>query len=185
MDTSDYILLSELNDFIFCPRSIYWHHIYGKYEKSTHEWEEQRIGTIAHAAIDKQKYSSSKHILQWIPIISHEFWIQWKIDTYNAKTGILTERKYKISKIYKWYEWQLYGQYFCMTEMGYVVTGLKLYSYSDNKSYQISLPNNQERELFQKMIQKFKTYSLKKSFVPNPKKCEKCVYRNLCDLSIF
>ena len=86
MDTSDYILLSELNDFIFCPRSIYWHHIYGN---------------IAHKSIDSAKYSSRKNILQGIAIISHEFGIQGKIDLYDARTGILTERKRKINKVYR------------------------------------------------------------------------------------
>lgn len=64
MDSSDYILLSELNDFIFCPRSIYWHHIYGKYEKSLYQTTFQTRGTHIHDRVDKAKYSSRKHILQ-------------------------------------------------------------------------------------------------------------------------
>lgn len=183
MDTSDYLLLSELNDFIFCPRSIFFHHIYGKMEQKTYHEKEQIIGSQSHEAVDKGKYSSRKNILQWLPVISHEFWIQWKIDIYNTKTWSLIERKHKIKKIYRGYEWQLYGQYFCLTEMWYVVTSLKLYSYSDNKSYPIPLPNHEIKEKFRKMIHKFKNFSLDTDFAINPKKCERCIYRHLCDKS--
>lgn len=64
MDTSDYLLLSELNDFIFCPRSIFFHHIYGKMERKTYHEKEQIIGSQSHEAVDKGKYSSRKNILQ-------------------------------------------------------------------------------------------------------------------------
>lgn len=183
MDSSDYILLSELNDFIFCPRSIYWHHIYGKYEKSLYQTTFQTRGSHIHDRVDKAKYSSRKDILQGIPVVSHKYGIIGKIDSYNAKTGILTERKKKISKIFKWYEWQLYGQYFCLTEMWYVVTGLQIYSYDDNKNYKIPLPNSEEEKNFQKILESFKNFSLEKNFQKNPEKCKNCIYKNLCDIS--
>jgi hypothetical protein len=61
----------------------------------------QTLGSIAHKSIDSAKYSSRKNILQGIAIISHEFGIQGKIDLYDARTGILTERKRKINKVYR------------------------------------------------------------------------------------
>lgn len=181
MDTADYLLLSELNDFIFCPRSIFYHHIYGRFENKIYHETDQIRGSQVHESVDKAKYSTSKHILQGIPIISHEFGIQGKIDIYNTKTGILTERKRHIKKIYRGYEWQLYGQYFCLTEMGYVVTGLEFYSFVDNKKYKIPLPSTDDREKFGKMIEKFKNFSLNSDFVINPNKCARCIYKNLCD----
>ena len=184
MDTPDYILLSELNDFIFCPRSIYWHHIYGRYDKSLYHTTDQTLGTLAHRAIDQKKYSSRKTILQGIPIISHEYGIQGKIDLYDTKTGILTERKRLVKKIYKGYEWQLYGQYFCLSEMGYIVTGLKIHSIADNKSYPIALPNYQEERDFRAMIERFRQYRLDGRFTPNPSKCQRCIYSTLCDKSL-
>lgn len=183
MDTSDYILLSELNDFIFCPRSIYWHHIYWKYDKTLYQTTDQTLWSQIHESIDKWRYSSRKTILQGIPVISHEFGIIGKIDTYDAKTGILTERKRKIEKIYKWYEWQLYGEYFCLTEMGYVVTALQMYSYSDNKIYPIPLPNEKERKFFQKMLENFRNFSLEEKFTLSKKKCARCIYKDICDYS--
>ncbi len=64
MDASNYILLSELNDFIFCPRLIYWHHIYGNYNKNLYQSTYQTEGTQVHSAVDNRKYSSKKEILQ-------------------------------------------------------------------------------------------------------------------------
>lgn len=184
MDTSDYILLSELNDFIFCPRSIYWHHIFGRYDTSLYHTTDQTLGNIAHRAIDQRKYSTRKNILQGISVISHEYGIQGKIDIYNTKTWILSERKRLIKKVYKWYEWQLYGQYFCLSEMGYVITGLELYSKEDNKKYPIPFPDNEDREIFINMIKRFQNYRLENNFEPNKKKCERCIYNTLCDKSL-
>ena len=183
MDTADYIPLSELNDFIFCPRSIYWHHIYGNFNKSIYHEVDQTLGHLAHKSIDTAKYSSRKNILQWIAIISHEFGIQGKIDLYDAKTGILTERKRKINKVYRGYIWQLYGQYFCLSEMGYVVTGLRFHSLIDNKNYPIPLPSEREKNIFKKYIENFRNYRLSENFSQNPAKCARCIYKNLCDIS--
>lgn len=46
----DLILITELNDFIFCPISIYFHHMYGNREKATYQSEYQLNGTAAHTA---------------------------------------------------------------------------------------------------------------------------------------
>lgn len=181
MDTADYILLSELNDFIFCPRSIFYHHIYGKFDQKLYHEAVQTRWTHTHESIDQRKYSRSNHILQWVPVISHEFWIQWKIDLYNTRTGILTERKRTIKKVYTGYIWQLYGQYFCLTEMGYIITGIRLYSFTDRTTYLLALPNAEDRKIFTNMIHAFKNFSLNTPFTANPKKCKRCIYKHLCD----
>jgi len=59
-----YIKLSTLNDFIFCPKSIYYHNLYDNYEKKLYQEEAQIAGTIAHEAVDNKTYSSRKDILQ-------------------------------------------------------------------------------------------------------------------------
>lgn len=182
MDTSDYILLSELNDYIFCPRSVYWHHIYSTLSTHMYQESDQVLGTLSHRCIDTKKYSTRKNILQALPIISHEYGIQGKIDTFDTKTWILTERKRSIKKVYKWYEWQLYGQYFCLSEMWYLVTSLRLYSMSDNRVYKIALPNNKEIIAFKKMIESFRNYSMKSDAKISPKKCKRCIYNTLCDI---
>lgn len=53
-----YITFSELNDFIFCPASLYFHQFYKDKEKHTFQSTDQTAGTSAHKAIDVKKYSS-------------------------------------------------------------------------------------------------------------------------------
>jgi CRISPR-associated protein Cas4 len=60
----NYIKLSTLNDFIFCPKSIYYHNLYDNYNKNLYQEEAQKSGTIAHESIDNQTYSTRKDILQ-------------------------------------------------------------------------------------------------------------------------
>jgi len=50
----DAILLSQLNDFIFCPVSIYFHNLYGNMEKALYQGHAQLTGTAAHKTIDEK-----------------------------------------------------------------------------------------------------------------------------------
>ena len=94
------ILISYLNDFIFCPISIYFHKLYGNVEKELYQREYQINGTNAHKTIDNHTYSSKKSILQGIDVYTEKYDILGKIDIFDIDTGILTERKNKIKTIY-------------------------------------------------------------------------------------
>ena len=67
--------------------------------------------------------------------------------------------------------------------MGYVVTGLRFHSLIDNKNYPIPLPSDREKKIFKKYIENFRSYQLSENFSPNPAKCARCIYANLCDVS--
>ena len=56
----DYILISTLNDFIFCPYSIYLHNVYMGGNEDLVLATPQTQGKAAHAAIDEKTYSSRK-----------------------------------------------------------------------------------------------------------------------------
>ncbi len=64
-----------------------------------------------------------------------------------------------------------------------MVTGLQMYSYDDNKTYHIPLPNAEEEKNFLKILEKFKNFSFEKPMQINKNKCEKCIYKELCDIS--
>lgn len=49
---SDYISLSTLNDFIFCPYSIYLHSVYMESDEDLYKATPQTKGTIAHQGVD-------------------------------------------------------------------------------------------------------------------------------------
>jgi len=172
-----YIQISLLNDFIFCPRSIYFHHLYGKVSDSLYYTTTQISGKMAHSAIDNKKYSTSKNILQSLDIYSQRLNLGGKIDTFNIKKKELIERKKKIVKIYDGYVYQLYAQYYCLIEMGYEVEYLGFYSMDDNKSYKVDKPeeNNYYKDGFFSLLKKIRNFKLSDPFTPNPNKCKRCI----------
>jgi hypothetical protein len=48
----EFILISYLNDFIFCPISIYFHKLYGTLDKTMYQSTYQISGTNVHKSID-------------------------------------------------------------------------------------------------------------------------------------
>ncbi len=181
-----YLMISHLNDFIFCPRSIYFHQLYGRISKSLYQSDVQVKGINAHKSIDSKKYTTSKTVLQSIEIYSEQYRLCGKIDTYDEKKQQIVERKKKIKVIYDGYIHQLYAQYFCLTEMGYPVKQLKLYSMDDNKNYSIALPQESPEHLvkFEALIDDMNSFQFDNNFSPNPKKCKNCIYNNLCDTAV-
>lgn len=181
------ILVSYLNDFIFCPASIYFHKLYGNLEQTLYQSNYQINGKSAHKSIDKKTYSTSNYVLQGIDIFTEEYGILGKIDIFDIKNGILTERKNKITEIYDGYIFQTYAQYYALKEMGYMINEIKLHSLEDNKTYKVNLPEddiimkNKFIELI-KNIHEFKLDNFKQS---NKKKCENCIYEPSCDRSLL
>lgn len=180
-----YIKLSTLNDFIFCPKSIYYHNLYNNYEKKIYQDEVQIAWSIAHESIDNKTYSSRKDVLQSLEVYSEKYSIAWKIDIFYKSEWKLIERKNKIEKIYIWYKYQLWGQMLCLEEMWYKVNSLWFYSMIDNKTYKINKPSFQEEQKFLEMIDKYKKFNLlQEKWTQNTQKCLKCIYKELCDYYI-
>ena len=181
-----YLTLSFLNDFVFCPRSIYFHQLYGRSDERTYKQKPQIEGTFAHKAIDEKSYATSKHILQGIDIYSDEYNICGKIDIFDTKKGLLTERKKRITVIYDGYIFQLYAQYYALSEMGYEVKSMRLYSMDTNTIFAIPLPSQDtdKREAFEQLLQDISAFDIDDDFTPNPTKCANCIYSNLCDRSV-
>ena len=96
------------------------------------------------------------------------------------------ERKKKIKVIYDGYVFQLYAQYHCLSEMGYDIKSMKLYSMDDNKNHPVPLPDESSmwQEKFEKTLDKMRNFNLKNPFYPNINKCNRCIYNGLCDASL-
>ena len=181
-----YIKISNLNDFIFCPLSIYFHNLYGSLNTELYHTTKQKDGIDIHESVDNKNYSTHKNILQSIDVFSSEYKICGKIDTFDIDKGILTERKKHISTIYDGYVFQLYAQYYCLKEMGYNVRKIRLYSYDDNKIYPIELSseNNMMRVKFDKLLDTMHSFDLNGYIPVTKEKCENCIYSPLCDRSL-
>lgn len=176
----DYIQISKLNDFIFCPYSIYLHSVYENFSKNAYHRVAQTVGRIAHEPVENKTYTTSAHVLQGLEVCSEVYGLIGKIDTFDVESGALVERKYKIKRIFDGYKYQLYAQMFCLNEMGYRVKSLAIQSLSDNKRYKIPLPDKGETKKFGELVEKIKNYRPRKPSRLNEKKCVQCVYQPLC-----
>ena len=181
------ILISYLNDFIFCPVSIYFHKLYGNMEKTLYQDIPQIMGSKAHEAVDKKTYSSKKGIFQGVEVYTEKYNILGKIDIYDFEKKVLTERKKKINTIYSGYIFQLYAQYFALTEMGFEVKKMRLYSMDDNKIYDVLLPeeNNEMFLNFEKLINDMNNFDIRNFNQTNKEKCRNCIYEPACDRSLL
>lgn len=147
-----YVQISKINDFLYCPLSLYLHTVYENFDQRGYHEEAQTAGKIAHENIEQGTYSSAKRFLQGIEVYSEKYDIAGKIDIYDSKEKALIERKNKIQWIYDGYKFQLYAQYFCMREMGYEIEKLYLHSLSDNKRYSVEIPDTSETAAFEKIL---------------------------------
>ena len=56
-----YILISTLNDFIFCPYSIYLHNVYESTDESLFHATPQAQGCITHETVDENVKTLIRH----------------------------------------------------------------------------------------------------------------------------
>lgn len=176
------LTMTQLNDFIFCPRSLYYNGIYRTSAGvETYHQVPQKDGLAVHAAIDQGRYSSRKCVLQGTMVYCEKYNLLGRIDVFDSSSGILTERKNSITAIYDGFRYQLYAQYFALMEMGYSVKELRLYSAKDNRIYPIPLPIESDVMNFEHTLHCMREWSPERAFIPNPKKCRACIYSSLCD----
>ncbi|MCR5150839.1 MAG: type V CRISPR-associated protein Cas4 [Clostridiales bacterium] len=174
-----------MNDFIFCPVSIYFHSLEEETDDFLYKDSYQFNSSAAHERSDSGNYSSRKTMLQAISVYSSEFNLLGKIDTFDAEKGILTERKKRITTIYDGYIFQVYAQYFALTELGYEVNEIRLYSMDDNKIYPVKKPEDDliMFEKFKNVIEDIENFDYSDFKQNNKSKCERCIYEPLCSYS--
>lgn len=157
-----YIAISTINDFLYCPRSLYMHIAAGDITPASYHETPQVQGKAAHEAIELNCYSNRKSVLQNMNIFSEELGIQGRLDIVDTGAGELIERKAKIKKLYEGHYMQLYAEYFCLVEMGYKPAKLAFYSMQDNKKYMIPLPTDKDKERLKQIINNMQNYTPEK-----------------------
>ena len=177
----NYIAISTLNDFIFCPYSIYLHNVYMETDKEVYHATPQTRGRIAHKTVDEKRTSNRTDELQSLPVISHAYGLTGKIDLYRGREKKLIERKYQLKNIYQGQIYQLWAQYLCMVEMGYEVKAIAFYEISTNKMIPVELPSDEQLMQFKQFILAYRNYDPSQAFRSNHNKCRHCIYCSLCD----
>lgn len=181
-----YLPISYLNDFIFCPRSIYFHQLYGSMERGLYEQAPQLQGKAAHATIDAGTYTTSARVLVGVEVYSHTYRLAGKIDQFFLDTGELRERKRRIKHIYDGYIFQLYAQYAALTDMGHAVRSLSLYDLEQNKKHPVALPADDAAmwQRFENLVAAIQAYNPATTVIAvSEQKCRNCIYHNLCDIT--
>lgn len=175
------IAISTINDFIFCPASIFYHNMYHDTEGLLYKAAPQVSGTYAHKTID-EGMPAEKNALAGIPVYSERFGLQGKIDKYYPEKQLLMESKKTIKTLYPGMVFQTYAQCLCLREMGYAVSHIVLYSISDNRIWNVPLPED-DKEMFDELLatlDNMRAFELS-SFVPaNVRKCQSCIYSPAC-----
>ena len=176
------VSITSLNDYIFCPASIYFHALDEGTEKLTYQSTYQINGSVAHQKPDEAGYSTRKDVWQGREVYCEKYDLIGKIDVYFRFDKKLVERKKLIKQVYDGYVFQLYAQYFALQELGENVETLILHSLDDNRSYQIKLPGQDEETLqkFETTIQSLKSFSFESFVQENSEKCKHCIYNPMC-----
>lgn len=170
------IPISAINDFLFCPKSLYLHSIYSSFDAAIYHDTPQIKGSITHENIEEGRYKTSKHILQGLSVYNSRLGIKGKIDIYDKKNKHLIERKHTIKNLYKGFLYQLYAQMYCMEEAGFSVKQLFLHSLSNNKSYKIPFPTETEKNEFEGTILYMKSFTVEAVKNHTCARCENNIY---------
>lgn len=175
-----YITFSQLNDFLFCPHSLYIHECYRPYSTALYHDQPQVAGKLAHGTIDQNNYNKSDWITgMWL--CSPSLRICGRADLFNPKTGELIERKRLIRRIYPGQLMQIWAQWFCLEEMGHPVHGLAIHSLADNSRYPLDSPTPMQKESLRDLIDHIFAYNPSRSSpLVVPAKCASCIYSPLC-----
>lgn len=87
-----YIPISALNDYIFCPYSIYLHSVYMETDEDMFKATPQLSGSSAHNATNGKRHLLVEMILS-LPVYSEELGVAGIIDIYKGDQLLLIERK--------------------------------------------------------------------------------------------
>lgn len=174
------IPISYLNDFVFCPHSIYLHQVFEGGVEETYSASPQQKGRSAHVTVDivdrKDRFLQSAYVL------CEELGLYGKIDRYELATLSLIERKRTVHNLYKGFYYQVWAQYYGMTEMGFEVKKIIVESITDKRRIEIPLPNEQNKEDLKNHVFQIRSYDpFYHQFKPNVNKCRHCIYTALCD----
>ncbi len=173
--------ISYLNDFVFCPYSVYLHQVFDNNKEETFSALPQQKGKEAHDRVDKNPTKQSKKVLNGIYVISNMLGMYGKIDQYFVNDKILVERKYKLTTIYRGYYYQIWTQFLAIEEMGYEVKELYFHSISNNQRISIAKPKPEEIIELKNHIKKIARFDFEQKINVNPEKCKRCIYAALCD----
>ena len=89
----DPISIAWLNDYIFCPYSIYLHNVYMESDEDVYKATPQLKGTLAHRRVDAKTTSTHQEDFMGLTVYSDALGVTGKIDIYKKDQAMLVEWK--------------------------------------------------------------------------------------------
>ena len=173
-----YLAITTLNDFIFCPYSIYLHEIYHQNREEAYHSAFQSKGKRLHHFIENnQDENSWKNAF----VYSEKLKIYGRIDDYNKRTKELIEYKSTVAIAFRGYYYQIWAQFLCLSEMGVEVVHLSFYDFRQDKKIPVTIPNDEQILELKNHIKKVQEFDFNTDLNPNPNKCKQCIYHHLCE----
>lgn len=176
-----FLPITYLNDFVFCPYSIYLHQVFDENNEVVYSASPQQKGKSAHDHIDNVKPKNLRSVIKGAYVISNKLGVYGKLDTYYPESEKLVESKFQIKTVYRGYYYQLWAQFFSLIEMGFGVKEISLFSIKNRKSFPIKLPGKKEFEELRAHIRKIARFDFEAEMKVNQVKCQHCIYAALCD----
>ncbi|MBU4537067.1 MAG: type V CRISPR-associated protein Cas4 [Weeksellaceae bacterium] len=173
-----FLAITTLNDFIFCPYSIYLHEIYNYTKEDTYHSKSQSKGRRLHDFIEND---TNPNDWKSAFVYSEKLKIYGKIDDYDTANRELIEYKSTVATAFKGYYYQIWAQYLCLSEMGIIVEKLAFYDFRVSKKIEIPLPSNDQLLELECHVRKVQQYDFNSEIKINPNKCRRCIYQNLCE----
>ena len=178
----DYIEISTLNDFVFCPYSIYLHNVYMGAAEDIYYATPQIRGKLSHQKVDNGKIVRKNDDMSGTAVFSEEYGLMGRIDIYKASTAQLIERKQNIASVYKGQIYQLWAQMLCMVEMGYKVESISFYDIGRHRQIPVDMPSEDDLVEFRSFLDRYRNFRPGEDGIQiNQAKCRHCIYCNLCD----
>ena len=176
------IPITAINDFLFCPKSLYWGNIARRsLAKDSYQESAQKAGTLSHGNVDSGRYSTRKTVFSGFPVYCEKYGLMGVIDVYDSGSGTIIERKRTVRAVWEGFRMQVFAQALSLMESDFPVKRIKIHSLTDNRTYDVGLPARQDVDRLEEILGEMRSFSPWDEFDPDRKRCPRCPYRHLCD----
>ncbi len=176
------VLISALNDYVFCPRRCALHHIEGMWSDNEHT----TIGSLLHEHTDTPGYETDGDVvlLRGLPLYSSRYGLTGKADIVEMRAGRPTPVEYKKGKRRKFEndDVQLCAQAFCLEEMfGVTVEEGFIYHAASRRRRRVTFDANLRAETLQAIeaVRRLLAEGRVPAAVLAPR-CDGCSLRSVC-----
>ncbi len=176
------VLISALNQYVFCPRRCALMHIEGMWSDNEHT----TIGSLLHEHTDTPGYETDGDVvlLRGLPLYSSRYGLTGKADIVEMRAGRPTPVEYKKGKRRKFEndDVQLCAQAFCLEEMfGVTVEEGFIYHAASRRRRRVTFDANLRAETLQAIeaVRRLLAEGRVPAAVLAPR-CDGCSLRSVC-----